>query len=172
MVRSSLHCPEEDSLAETCIKGLPYWGGMDSRPTWGRASQLSLSYKQVVTLSGTPLLQHGDSNMESQKQHKDRHLSRKHAITGEQSLSGSSSVVPWSLLRPRVGKKSLAAQTRYLCVQTNVKANTEAVVSVLGHSLLACSSHSRRPIRTSLGSCPSPWGSCHLPAPLLRTGTI
>ena len=119
MVRSSLHCPEEGSLAETCITGLPYWGGMGSRPTWGRASQLSLSYKQVVTLSGTPLLQYGDSNMESEKQHKDRHLSRNHAITGEQSLSGSSSVVLWSLLRPQVGKKSLAAETRSLCVQTN-----------------------------------------------------
>ena len=44
--------------------------------------------------------------MESEKQHKDRHLSRNHAITGEQSLSGSSSVVLWSLLRPQVGKKS------------------------------------------------------------------
>lgn len=66
----------------------------------------------------------------TQRQHKDRHLSQNHAITGEQSLRGSSSVALWSLLRPQVVKMSPAAETRYLCVQTNAEANTEAVVSV------------------------------------------
>ena len=45
----------------------PPWEGWIPDPAWGRAFHLSLSYKQVVILSGTLLLQQGDANVESQK---------------------------------------------------------------------------------------------------------
>ena len=66
----------------------------------------------------------------TQRRHRQASVT-KHAITGEQSLSGSSSVALRSLLRPHVVKMSLAAETRYLCVQTNAEADTEAARSQL-----------------------------------------
>lgn len=109
-------------------RGLPHLrrDGFQILPGGGLLILLSLSYKQVVTLSGMPIPIPRNGNMEIQKMKSQNQFitlstktgicQQRHTIIVERSLSASSPVALGDLLRPRVVEKSLVAETQCLCV--------------------------------------------------------
>lgn len=109
-----LCCPEKARVGwlRHAARGSPHLGrnGFHTPPEGELLILLSLSYKQVVTLSGIPIPIPRNSNMEiqnmkSQKQFitlstKTGICQQRHTIIGEHSLNGSSPAALRSLLRP------------------------------------------------------------------------
>lgn len=149
-------------------RGLPYlWrDGFQILPEGGLLILLSLSYKQVVTLSGMPVPILSNGNMETQKMKSQKQFitlstktgicQQRHTIIGERSLSASSSVALGNLLRPRVVKKSLVAETQCLCMCGDRCGGKHG-----GCGLSSVPSLHYSPLAHAPGSqCESVWGSC------------
>lgn len=110
MARSSLCCQEEAGVGQLrhAARSLPTLGGMDFQtPEGGLLILLSLSYKQVVTFSRTPIPNPRKSNVEIQKMKSHKQFitlgtkagicQQRHTLIGGCSLSGPSSIAFRSL---------------------------------------------------------------------------
>lgn len=136
-------CVAQKRQGWNAARGSPHLrrDGFHIPPQGGLLILLSLSYKQVVTLSGMPIPIPRNSDMEIQKTKSKKQFitlstktgicQQRHTIIGEHSLSGSSPAALRSLLRPCIVKKSLAAETQCLCVcaETDAEASIETVIS-------------------------------------------